>query len=288
MNILHSPWIFCWFPPVRELKGSVAIVTGGSSGIGRALSLLLSRRGVSVGVVSNVPQELAEVDELITGQGGRCKTMYADLSRPEEVAAVFPEMEGALGPVDTLVNNAGIGMHKTLLETDDAHFRRLFEVNFFAVVALSREALQRMGARGRGHIVNVSSASARRGLARMTAYSASKAAMHGFSQALRLEAFRQGVHVSEVLPISVATPFFRAANYRPQGWVQTPEQVAETIVRVLERGTPEVCTSRWTRLALALDAFAPNLVARLLERVESRHRSEAPLPEAAPPAENPH
>lgn len=253
----------------NSLRGRVAIVTGGSSGIGRAVSLLFAESGAKVSLVSNVPEELAEVSEMIRSKGGDCTSLDIDLSQPPEVARVFPETERALGSVDILVNNAGIGLHKTLVESNDAEFRRLFEVNFFAVVSLAREALTVMSGRG-GNIVNVSSASARRGLARMTAYGATKGAMHIFTQALRIEAAPQGVLVSEILPISVSTPFFEQAHYKPSGWVQTPELVAGRVLEAVLKGTPEICTSFLTSCGLALDGIAPNVIARLVEWWERR------------------
>src|SRR5438876_6879244 len=119
--------------------------------------------------------------------------------------------------------------------------RRLFEVNFFAAATLSREALRVMSDRRRGHIINVSSAAARRGLPSMSAYAATKGALHGFTQSLRLEARLFGVAVTEVMPISTRTGFFDAATnraarpYRPRGIVQTPEYVAERILACIRR-----------------------------------------------------
>ncbi|MEW6281467.1 MAG: SDR family NAD(P)-dependent oxidoreductase, partial [Candidatus Eremiobacterota bacterium] len=139
-----------------------------------------------------------------------------------------------------------------------------------------RAALERMGARRRGHIVFVSSLSGRRGLARMSAYASSKGALHILSQVLRLEAAAVGVHVSEVLPISVRTGFFDAAEnrsarpYRPSGLVLTPERVAESIVACLRRPRAEVYPSLWSRLAPILDALFPDLTARLLSWHERR------------------
>lgn len=214
--------------------------------------------------VSNVPSELAAV----VAAGEAAHGWNVDLSG--SVADVVPRFEAEVGPLDILVNNAGIGYHTTLLEVDLARFRQLFEVNFFAAVSLSQAALSVMAPRGRGHILNVSSAGARRALGRMTAYGASKAALHGFTQSLRMEAAPLGVVVSEVLPISVRTPFFAAAGYQPKGKVQTPDSVAGCVVRCLEHDIAELCTDRLTGWGFVLDALAPNLVARALSWWEGR------------------
>lgn len=245
-----------------DLRGRAALVTGGSSGIGRAVCLALAARGVRVVAASNEAEELPGVVEEMGGGHG----LYVDLTDPAQTAALVGRAEDAAGPLDLLVNNAGIGLQATVLHTSEEALRRVFEVNFFAVALLSREALRRMAERGRGHIINVTSASARRGLPRACAYASSKAAVHGFTQALRIEAWPLGVRVSEVLPISVATPFFdRADNladrkYKPKGWVQTPEQVADMIVGCAERPRAEVTTSFWAHVALAVQSAFPNVL----------------------------
>jgi hypothetical protein len=127
-----------------------------------------------------------------------------------------------------------------------------------------------MAGRRRGQIINVSSAAARRGLPGMSAYAASKAALHGFTQSLRLEARRHGVAVTELLPISVHTGFFAAATnraarpYTPSGWTQTPEFVARQIVACARRPVAERHTIRLLAPIFALEALAPNLVERLV------------------------
>src|SRR5262249_40429972 len=150
----------------------------------------------------------AAAAEVAQGGPGDTTPWVADLSQPAEVVGLFERVEEQVGPVDILINNAGIGLQATVLQAEPADLRRLFEVNFFAVATLCRDSLRRMAARGNGHILNVSSAAARRGLPRMSAYAASKHALHGFTQSLRQEAYLLGVLVSEVLPISVRTPFF--------------------------------------------------------------------------------
>jgi uncharacterized protein len=126
-----------------------------------------------------------------------------------------------------------------------------------------------MNARGRGHIINVTSAAARRGLPAMGGYAATKGALHGFTQSLRLEARRHGVAVTEVLPISTRTGFFAAATnraghpYRPHGLVQTPQYVAERIMGCIRRPVAELHTMPLLRSIFGLEALAPNLVERV-------------------------
>jgi short-subunit dehydrogenase len=207
--------------------------------------------------------------EAVLAAGGRVRSWGVDLSQRQEVEPLVERVEREAGPIDLLVNVAGIGLHASVLQMTPDDLRCLFEVNFFAAAALCREALRAMSVRRRGHIINVSSAAARRGLPGLSAYAATKAALHTFTQTLRLEARHQGVAVTEVLPISTSTGFFRAATnraarpYTPAGWVQTPEYVAERIVACARRPVAELHTMALLRPLFALEALAPNLVERL-------------------------
>lgn len=149
-----------------------------------------------------------EVREEILSAGGRAEVVDLDLLNPEDVQSFTRRVQEAVGFCEVLVNNAGIGLHKTLEESSDEEFRRVFEINFFALTSLCRQAVSYMKEAGGGHIINISSASARRSLASMSCYGATKGAVHCFSQALRLEVARYGIAVTEILPISVRTEFF--------------------------------------------------------------------------------
>ena len=251
---------------------STALITGASSGIGLALARKCLKRYSRVLLLSF---DQPELEQACAALGPAAHPVLCDLSQAPEVAGLLARLEAEHGPLDLLVNNAGIGHHGEIIDLSDQLLRRVMEVNFFAPVSLCRQALTLMAARRKGHIVNLTSASARRPLARMGAYGSSKAALHGFTQVLRLEAAQHGVHVSEVLPISVATPFFQRAtntssqSYRARGLVQTPEQVADCVLSCIDRGIAERVTHIPTGWALALDGLFPNAVAWLLRIIES-------------------
>lgn len=252
-----------------DLRGKRALVTGASAGIGLATGRALAAAGAEVVLLSEREEELEAAAEALREAGAAAHALVVDLSRPEAVEWAVERAEALAGPLDLLVNNAGVGLQASLLEESLADVRFLFEVNFFALVALCQQALRSMAARGRGHIINVSSASAKRGLPRLNAYTASKGAVHTFTQSLRMEARPLGVAVSEVLPISTATRFFEAAEnragvpYQAGGLIQSADYVAEQIVRCARRPVPEVYPSRSVLLPFALEALMPNLVDRL-------------------------
>lgn len=239
-------------------------ITGASSGIGKATALHLARSGYGVVLASEQAQALREVASEITTLGGRAEVVDLDLLNTESVAGFFQQVTETVGFCEVLINNAGIGLHKTLEESTDAEFHRVFTINFFSMVTICREAVKVMKTERRGQIINISSASARRSLERMSCYGASKAAVHGFTQALRAEVACCGIAVTEILPISVSTPFFDAAGYRPKGLVQTPESIAGLVERAIVTRPAELCSSTLTRWGFVLDSLAPNFVARLM------------------------
>lgn len=245
------------------------LITGASAGIGEATARLFAQKGDRVAIVSEQERDLQRVAEEIRVGGGEVVAVVADLSRSEQVEGLVTRMEEALGPLDVLVNNAGVGLGAAIEESRPEQVRLLFEVNFFALVSLCQQALAVMGPRRRGHIINVSSAAGRFGSPGIGIYSATKGAVHAFTQALRVEASIYPVSVSEVLPISVRTRFFdnvQGKTYRPSGVVLTPDAVARSIVRCAHAKRPpaEVLPYPPVRLAFVFDALFPDLMARLV------------------------
>ncbi len=239
-------------------------ITGSSSGIGKATALWLAKAGYGVVLASEQPEALRRVRDEILHAGGRAEVVDLDLLDPSAVESFYRQVEEKVGFCEIVVNNAGIGLHKTLEDSTDAEFQRVFAINFFSMVTICRSALVAMKQLKRGHIINVSSASARRSLERMSCYGASKGAVHCFSQALRAEVAQDGIAVTEILPISVSTPFFDTAGYRPKGLVQTPDTIAALVERAILTRPAELCSSGLTRWGFVLDSVAPNLVSTLM------------------------
>jgi short-subunit dehydrogenase len=257
-----------------------ALITGATAGIGRSTAELLAGHGVEVGILAHLPAEVDETVAAIRHAGGAAFPVCADLTRREEVAGLIDRLEAEGFALDALVNNAGIGLQADVLDTREEDLRLLFEVNYFAAYLLSREALRHMARRGHGHIINISSASARRSLPGMSVYASSKAAMHSFSQALRIEAAPAGIHVTELLPMSVRTRFFESATNRAEkpyapGWkAHTPEQIAGQVLSAFRHPLPEIYSSTLSRLVLGLDSLFPSLSdAILLSRRKKQNRS---------------
>jgi short-subunit dehydrogenase len=258
-----------------DLTRKTALITGASSGIGEQIARQFARRGVRVAIISERKADLERVAESICESGGTAYPFHIDLSQAEQVEGLIARVEREIGPLDIVVNNAGIGLGATILETRPKDLRLVFEINYFAVETLCREALAAMSARRSGCIVNVTSAAARMGQPGVSAYSATKGAVHTYTQALRLEAGQCGVGVMEVLPISVRTAFFdnaKGQHYRPSGVVITADSVAQSIVSAVARKRlpAELLPFRWIRLAFIAESIAPEFMAKVLARTYAR------------------
>lgn len=253
----------------NRLQGKRVMVTGASSGIGEATARAFLAEGAEVVITSECEAELLKVAEDMQKKGGKVTPIIVNFTQPEQVADLWARAEKMAGNIDILVNNAGVGLGSRIHEITEKKLRFVFEVNFFALFSLCQQAFIAMSERGYGRIINVSSSAARIGLEGVAAYTASKGACHTLTAALRLEAHPKGIGVSEVLPVSVRTPFFENVEghkYEPKGVVQTPEQVAHSIVRCAKARRPpaEVLPYRPVRLAFIADAILPGILDRLL------------------------
>jgi len=225
-----------------DYKGKNAIVTGGTKGIGRAIAEALLREGLNVCVSARTPEDVERaVGEL--GELGEANVtgVVCDVRVYEEVRAMFEHADEELGGVDVLVNNAGVGLFKTVEETDPEEFRALLETNLFGVFYCCREAVPRMRARGGGYVINVSSLAGANPHPRMAAYNASKFGLNGFSEAFMQEVRHDGIKVSYVMPGSVNTEFGGDTVSDERAWQLQPDDIARVVTGLLrhdERSLP--------------------------------------------------
>jgi NAD(P)-dependent dehydrogenase (short-subunit alcohol dehydrogenase family) len=225
-----------------DYKGKNAIVTGGTKGIGRAIAEALLREGLNVCVSARTAEDVEQaVGELGRIADADVTGVVCDVRSYEEVRAMFEHADEELGGVDVLVNNAGVGLFKTVEETDPEEFRAVLETNLFGVFYCCREAVPRMRARGGGYVVNVSSLAGANPHPRMAAYNASKFGLNGFSEAFMQEVRHDGIKVSYVMPGSVNTEFGGDTVSDERAWQLQPEDIARVVTDLLrhdERSLP--------------------------------------------------
>ncbi|RKH00906.1 SDR family NAD(P)-dependent oxidoreductase [Corallococcus sp. CA053C] len=229
----------------RVWKKKVIVITGASSGIGRAIALLLAKKGAHVVLAARREEPLEDLAAECEALGVQALVVPTDVADAASVRHLAEEAVRAFGHFDGWVNNAGVYMLGSLEETPDEAFRQLMEINFFGTVSGSRAALGQFRRQGYGTLVNVSSTFGSVPAPYVSAYVSSKFAVRGFSASLRQELLNTGIDVCTVMPAAIDTPLWRhTANYtgwriRPVEPVYTPERVARTILRVLRHPEPE-------------------------------------------------
>jgi 3-dehydrosphinganine reductase len=257
-----------------EYPGSHAIVTGGSSGIGRALVAQLADRGAEVSVIALGDDDLASVGEEHAHRDGVVTTHAADVGDEAEVVAAVAEAVERHGPCDLLITSAGISRPGHFLEMPDGSFETHMRVNYFGTLYAIRAVAPSMISRRGGSMVAISSAAGLLGVFGYAAYGSTKYAVRGLCDVLRTEMKPHGVHVGCVYPTDVDTPQFHGERpYLPaealaiSGTIKpiSAERVAEAILRGVDRRRANIFTDRATTVLDRIVRMAPGLTQRWLD-----------------------
>jgi 3-oxoacyl-[acyl-carrier protein] reductase len=217
-----------------DLKRKIAIVTGGTKGIGRGIAEALVREGVNVCISARSRNEIDNtVGNLLALGKARVTGLVADVCNYAQVKSLFELTAIEFGGIDILVNNAGIGMFQTVEETSPEDFRAILETNLFGVYYCCHEAIPLMKKRGGGYIINISSLAGANPHPKMAAYNASKFGLNGFSEALMQEVRHDGIKVSYIMPGSVNTEFGGDSPSDKNAWQLQPSDIARVVVDLL-------------------------------------------------------
>jgi NAD(P)-dependent dehydrogenase (short-subunit alcohol dehydrogenase family) len=218
-----------------EIAGKVALVTGGTRGIGLAIAESLVRRGALVAITARNPSRLTNVAKSLNELGpGTAKGFPCDVRSYEEVKSLITSIPSEFGGLDILINNAGIGIFSPveLMSPDD--FDAVLATNLFGVFYCCHEAIPIMKQRGGGYIINISSLAGANPHPQMAAYNASKFGLNGFSEALMQEVRHDGIKVSYIMPGSVNTEFGGDQPSPEKSWQLQPEDIARVVIDLLQ------------------------------------------------------
>jgi short-subunit dehydrogenase len=261
-----------------ELRGANALVTGAAGGLGRYISRALAAQGAQL-VLSDLPGEALEARRKeVAGFGTRVESVPADLSKQGQRRELIERAEEALGPIDVLVNNAGLEFVGPFAEAPLSQIDLITKVNLLAPIELTRIALPGMLERRRGHVVNIASLAAKVPLAYFHTYNATKYGVAGFSHSLRHELVEEPVSVSVICPGFVeregmygrVEDHVEALGGNPLGSLP-PERVGAAVVRAVRDDVAEiVLNGRPIRPLIALAAVAPGAALWLSERANAR------------------
>lgn len=262
----------------RKLKNASIVITGASSGIGRATALQLAEAGAWLTLIARREEPLESLREEVERTGGRAVTVPLDVTDSEGLRDAARLANATYGGIDAWVNNAGVFVMGELENTPDEIFHRTMEVNFHSYVYGARAVLPFLRSRGRGVLINVGSVESRVTVPYATAYASSKFAVRALSRSLRQELRGTGIQVCTVMPPSTDTPLFdHAANFagkklKPMEPVVSVERVADAIISCIRRPRAEVVVGVSPKTFLVMNMFAPRLLELMMARsTEARH-----------------
>lgn len=220
----------------QNIKGKIAYVTGAGSGIGRATARELAKEGVHVGLIARTESKLQKIAEELKAHGVNVEFVAVDISNMDAVNEAIDQLRERLGKADILINNAGVGSKGDLVDTDPTEWKKPFEVNVFGTYYVTRAVLPDLIEKNKGDIINISSSNGLKATAGSSAYSASKFAVQGMSEALMQEVRRYNIRVFTMNPSLVATElvFGDQLEEKNEDKYMQPEDLAEFMVAQLK------------------------------------------------------
>jgi dehydrogenase/reductase SDR family protein 7B len=270
------------------MKDKVIIITGGSSGIGKALAEKFGREGSKLIITGRRKEQLEDVANDLRHRGIEVTPVVADASIEDDCAHVVDTAIHKYGQIDVLINNAGISMRALFEDLQLEVFRKIMDVNFYGLVNTTKYALPYI-LRSKGSIVGIASVNGRRATPARSAYSASKFAMIGFLESLRSEMLDRGVHVLTACPGFTASNIRRAAlmangkTYggptRDESYMMSAEEVADHVYTAVVRRKRDILLTLQGKLAVWLNYFFPKWMDRkalqLIQREQQREQEES-------------
>lgn len=265
----------------RTLAGMRILITGASQGIGRSLAVLAAKEGMKVIAVARSEPMLKELQDEVRAQGGTLEILQADITSPADRQKMVDAAQQHFGGLDLLLNNAGIGATGHFADTQGDRLRTIMEVNFFGLTETTRVFLPMLKKGNKPAIVNISSIAGKRGIPARSAYSASKFAVQGFSEAIRAELAKDNVDVLVVCPGMTQTNFSQNM-IEQKALVQldhmrgmSSDEVARQTLKSIARGKNETLLTFKGKLLVLVGRFFPRLADRIgRKKVHSLFKEE--------------
>jgi NAD(P)-dependent dehydrogenase (short-subunit alcohol dehydrogenase family) len=248
----------------RSLAGKVVVITGGARGIGRATAAALIAQGARV-AIGDIDAALAQHTAAELGSG--TLGLALDVTDRASFDGFLTEVENGIGPLDAVINNAGIMPIGPFVDETDSTAQRMVDVNLHGVIIGSKLALERFMPRGRGHLVNIASVAGKGGFPGGATYCATKHAVVGLSEAIRAEMRKTDIDVSIVMPVVVNTELGSGLQKSRGLKVVEPEDVANAIVEALQSGRVDVYVPRQVGYLMRVGQVLPRRVADFVTRV---------------------
>jgi len=263
------------------LKNKVVIVTGASSGIGKACAQVFCKQGARVMLAARSEEKLKELNDILNQSGGQSNYMVTDVASELDCKNMINKTIDIYGSIDVLINNAGISMRALFNDLDLKAFQKVMQVNFYGTIYCTKYALPYI-LMSKGSIVGVSSIAGHKGLPARTAYSSSKFAMTGFLESLRIENLKKDLHVL------IASPGFTASSIRENALdasganqkesprnekkMMTPDSVAQKILYAVKYRKNSIVLTWQGKLLVFLNKLFPNFVDQLVFKTLSKEK----------------
>lgn len=256
---------------LNQLKGKHVVITGASSGIGEKIALMVAERGARPILLARSIDKLQTISEQINQKTGTNSLFFQlDVSDIEQVQKVFSQIKLEAGHIDILVNNAGFGVFDSFHEADFTDIEKMFQVNVLGLMACTKEVLPVMMAQNSGHIINIASQAGKLATPKSSGYSATKHAVLGFTNSLRLELSKTNIHVSAVNPGPIETNFFtiadKSGNYvkNVNRFMLKSDYVADKIVQLMLTPKRELNLPGWMNMGSTVYNLIPGLAERFV------------------------
>ena len=251
---------------MSKLSGKVIVITGASGGIGKEIAIQSAQLGARLVLLARSLDKLQTLkDSLINQYRVDVFVWKLDVSDTEQVERVFVDIHDQVGTVDVLVNNAGHGTFKEVLDTDLEESKGMFAVNVIGLMACTKFVLPHMKRKQAGHIINIASQAGKIATPKSTLYSATKFAVLGYSNALRLELMEDNIHVTTVNPGPIETNFFTIADESGtymkdiKKFMLKPEDVAAKVVAAMLTNKREINLPAWMNMASKFHTLFPRI-----------------------------